>query len=203
MTSSRQLQLILASASKSRKDLLEKAGLSFESITANVDEDELKVSLQSAGATAAETALALAELKALRISRDYPAHYIIGADQMLDCNGVWFDKPADRDHARAHLAALRGKTHFLQTAVCVALAGTVIWHHIDEAALYMRPFSDDFLEEYLQQTGDGILSCVGAYQLEGLGVQLFQKIDGDFFSILGLPLLPLLDFIRGHRIILS
>lgn len=196
-------ELVLASQSQARKNLLKNAGLTFEAVPAKIDESEMKLSLQAAGATAKDTAIALAELKALKISRDFPGHFIVGADQMLECNGVWFDKPADMSHARAHLSALRGKTHQLQNAVCVAKSGTIIWHYSNSASLEMRKFSDDFLEDYLQNAGEDILSSVGAYQLEGLGAQLFNRVEGDFFSILGLPLLPLIDFLRGHRIVKS
>ncbi len=195
-------KVILASSSKSREILLKNAGLTFEIMPPSVDEEEMKYSMRAAGATAAETAVSLAELKAMRISKHFPDHFIIGADQMLECGSLWFDKPADRDHARAHLTALRGKTHSLQNAVCVVKASTVLWHHVNEAKLTMRKFSDEFLDQYLEQTGDDILWSVGAYQLEGMGAQLFNKVDGDFFSILGLPLLPLLDFIRGHKVVL-
>jgi nucleoside triphosphate pyrophosphatase len=195
-------ELILASSSASRKMLLENAGLDFHVMPPRVDEEELKHSLQAAGATAAETAVSLAELKAMRISRDYPNHFIIGADQMLECGPVWFDKPVDMDHAKAHLTTLRGKTHKLQNAVCVVKTGAVLWHHVNEASLDMRPITDEFLDMYLEKAGTDILYSVGAYQLEGLGAQLFNRVDGDFFSILGLPLLPLLDFLRGHRIVM-
>lgn len=194
--------VILASSSKSRAMLLRNAGMTFEICPPNVDEEEVKHSLQAAGASAAETAVSLAELKAMRISRQFPDHYIIGGDQMLECNSVWFDKPSDRDHARAHLAALRGKTHSLHNAVCVVKTSAVLWHHVNEAKLSMRAFSDEFLDQYMADTGDEILWSVGAYQLENMGAQLFNKVEGDFFSILGLPLLPLLDFLRGHKVVL-
>lgn len=203
MSETGDVELVLASASKSRRVLLENAGLEFHTIPATVDESELKHSLQAAGASALETAIALAELKALKISRDFPNHLVIGADQMLECNGIWFDKPPDMTHARAHLSSLRGKTHQLQNAVCVAKTGTIIWHYSNTASLEMRKFSDEFLDEYLTEAGDEILYSVGAYQLEGLGAQLFNKVDGDFFSILGLPLLELIDFLRGHGIVKS
>ncbi len=196
-------EIILASSSQSRKNLLKGAGVSFEAISPNVDEDEVKHSLQVSGISALETAVTLAELKASRISRQFPDYFVVGADQMLECGGVWFDKPPDMDHARAHLAALRGKTHSLHNAVCVVKAGQVIWHYVNEAKLEMRPFSDEFLEWYLKEAGEEILWSVGAYQLEATGSQLFYKVEGDFFSILGLPLLPLLDFLRNHKVVLT
>lgn len=190
--------IILASGSKTRLALLEQAGLSVDVVPPSVDEQEMKASFQAEKAPAEACAEALAELKAMRISARYPGAIVIGADQMLDCNGVWFDKPADQAHARAHLQALRGKSHRLVTAAVVALNGSRIWHTIDTATLTMRPFSDGFLDDYLTRVGPSVLSSVGAYHLEGLGAQLFSRIDGDFFSILGLPLLPLLGFLRDH-----
>lgn len=190
--------VILASASSSRQKLLRNAGLKFEADAAHVDEDEIKRALKAEGASAAQTAETLAELKAQRISRRYPGVLVIGADQMLDCNGVWFDKPEDLDHAAAHLAALRGKEHSLLSAVCVVRDGVRLWHHNDVARLTMRSLTDAFIAGYLAEVGKDALSSVGAYQLEGRGIQLFARIDGDFFSILGLPLLPLLDFLRNN-----
>jgi septum formation protein len=120
----------------------------------------------------------------------------------LDCAGTWFDKPRDRNEARAQLVALRGKRHELISAVTVVKNGAVIWHVVDRPRLTMRSFSDRFLDAYLAALGDDALASVGVYQLEGLGAQLFERIDGDYFSILGLPLLPLLDFLRGHGVVL-
>ncbi|MAZ03448.1 MAG: septum formation protein Maf [Sneathiella sp.] len=197
---SEEISLILASQSPSRAKMLEQAGLRFDILPARVDEDEVKHSMQGAKAPAKDTAVALAELKAGRISHRFPESYVIGADQILDCNGIWFDKPVDMDHARAHLVSLKGKTHRLANAVCVAKGGSIIWRYVDEAKLTMRQFDDDFLDRYLEVAGDKILSSVGAYQLEAEGAHLFARIEGDFFSILGLPLLPLLDFLRGHKI---
>lgn len=196
-------ELVLASQSMSRARILERAGLSFNILPANVDEDEVKHAMRGAKAPASDTAVALAELKASRVSRQIPEAFVIGADQILDCNDIWFDKPVDMDHARAHLLSLRGKPHRLANAVCVAKGGAVLWRHVDEARLTMRNFDEDFLDRYLAGAGEVILSSVGAYQLEGLGAHLFAKVEGDFFSILGLPLLPLLDFLRGHKIGIS
>jgi len=190
--------VILASGSKTRLTLLEQAGLIVDADPAAVDEQEMKAAFQAERAPAEACAEALAELKAIRVSQRHPGALVIGADQMLDLDGVWFDKPADLDHARAHLQTLRGRTHRLVTAAVVAQNGSRLWHTIETARLTMRPFSDAFLNEYLRRQGPAVLSSVGAYQLEGLGAQLFARIDGDFFTILGLPLLPLLGFLRDH-----
>ena len=195
--------VVLASASASRRMLLKNAGVDLSYDVAQVDEDEVKRALQAEQASAAQVAEALAELKAVRVSRRQAGALVIGADQTLDCQGQWFDKPVDLDHAAGHLRALAGKTHVLHSAVCVVRDGARLWHHIGEARLTMRPLGDDFIADYLAAVGDKALSSVGAYQLEGLGAQLFSRIEGDYFTVLGLPLLPLLDFLRNHRAIPS
>ena len=195
-------KVILASASKSRAQLLAAAGLAFDVVPADADEDAVKAALKAEGATAVQCAETLAEIKAAQVSRRMPECLVIGADQMLECDGAWFDKPADLDGARGHLAALRGKTHVLPTAVAVVLGGAVIWHYSASPRLTMRHFSDAFLGDYIANTGAAILGSVGAYQLEGRGVQLFDRIDGDFSTILGLPLLPLLAFLREHQAVM-
>jgi septum formation protein len=141
----------------------------------------------------------LAKLKALSVSRTRP-DLVIGADQMLALGGEVFDKPKSAPEAKAHLLRLRGATHELITAAVVAREGAVIWRHIDTPKLKMRAFSDAFLDDYLSRAGDHVLRSVGAYQLEGLGAQLFERVEGDYFSVLGLPLLPLLAFLREHGI---
>jgi len=193
--------VILASASRIRLELLERAGVAVVAEAAVVDESELKTALQAEGASAEACAEALAELKAMRISARHPTALVIGADQMLDCNGIWFDKPPDLDQARAHLQALSGKSHRLVTAAVVVRGSERLWHTITSAKLTMRSLSDGFIDEYLQRIGPVALSSVGAYQLEGLGAQLFERVEGDFFTVLGLPLLPLLGFLRGQGVI--
>jgi len=188
--------LILASASAARAQMLRAAGVAIEIIPARVDESELKLSLKQQGADSETAAIALAELKAIQVSRSRPGRLVLGADQMLDCEGAWFDKPEDRAAAKAQLLSLRDKTHRLTSAAVLARDGRRLWHHAATASLTMRAFTDAFLEGYLEQAGDAVLSSVGAYQLEGLGSQMFSKIDGDFFTILGLPLLPVLDILR-------
>lgn len=193
--------LILASQSTARAALLTAAGLRFEVRPARVDEAAVKQACRAEGAAAADTTLTLAGLKARRI-RD-PEALIIGADQILVCGETWFDKPADLDGARTQLQALRGQTHCLVTAVVCLRGGREVWRHVTEPRLRMRGFSDAFLEEYLTAEGDAVLACVGAYRLEGLGVHLFDDVQGEHSAILGLPLLPLLGFLRQHGIIVS
>ncbi len=191
------LPVVLASASTARAALLAEAGLDLRADPAGIDEHALKSMLRAEGAEAGQTALALAEAKALRVAARREHRLVIGADQMLVLGRRWFDKPGSLAEAREHLLALRGRRHELVTAVCVARDGTVLWRHLERPSLVMRDFSDAFLDAYLATVGDDALTTVGAYRLEGLGVQLMARIEGDYFSILGLPLLPLLDFLRG------
>lgn len=191
------MTLVLASGSAARKQMLSAAGLAFEVEPPRVDEEAAKASLRAAGMTPRNQADALAELKALSVSRRRDG-FVIGADQMLAVEDETLDKPKDRAEARQHLLRLRGRTHELLTAAVVAKDGAVIWRHMETPRLRMRAFSNAFLDEYLRQVGDGALHSVGAYQLEGLGAQLFDRVDGDYFAVLGLPLLPLLAFLREH-----
>ncbi|GAA4253902.1 septum formation protein Maf [Azospirillum formosense] len=193
--------VVLASGSRTRAEMLERAGVRVTLAPAAVDEEEIKLAARAEGAPVEDVAEALAELKAQRVTRKHPGALVIGADQMLECEGRWFDKPADRDAARAQLQDLRGKTHRLVSCAVVSRDGERLWHHVDRARLTMRPFSDAFLDSYLNAAGDDVLGSVGAYHLEGLGAQLFHRVDGDFFTILGLPLLPLLGFLRVHGVI--
>jgi septum formation protein len=191
-------ELVLASGSAIRADLLRRAGVDFAVETAAVDEAAIKQSFHAERLPAADCAVALAEAKASRVSRRHPGALVIGADQMLVCDGAWYDKPRDRAAARDELRSLRGKRHELVGAVCVVRDGERLWHVVERSVLTMRRFSDSFLDAYLDAAGNTVLASVGAYQLEGLGVQLFERVEGDFFAILGLPLLPLLAFLRGH-----
>lgn len=193
-------KLVLASGSRTRAAMLEQAGVSAVLDKPLVDEDEVKAAGRAEGVSADIVAEALAELKAQRITRRHPGALVVGADQMLECEGRWFDKPADRAAARAQLLDLRGKTHRLVSCAVVVRDGERMWHRIDSARLTMRNFSEAFLDEYLDRVGDDVLHSVGAYQLEGLGAQLFHRVEGDFFTILGLPLLPLLGFLRVHGV---
>ncbi|MFP5514152.1 MAG: Maf family protein [Alphaproteobacteria bacterium] len=192
--------LVLASGSRTRAAMLEQAGVSAILDKPLVDEDEVKAAGRAEGVPADAVAEALAELKAQRITRRHPGALVVGADQMLECEGRWFDKPADRAAARAQLLDLRGKTHRLVSCAVVVRDGERMWHKVDSARLTMRNFSEPFLDDYLDRVGDDVLHSVGAYQLEGLGAQLFQRVEGDFFTILGLPLLPLLGFLRVHGV---
>jgi len=193
-------KFILASSSATRQELLTRAGLAFNVAAPGIDEEEVKASLRSRRATGGATAEALAELKAKKISGSNPGVLVIGADQMLVCGTLWFSKPETVDQARDQLLTLRGKTHELFTCVCVARDGERLWHHTETARLTMRSFSDSFLDDYLQQMGSRALDSVGAYQVEGIGIQLFSRILGDYFAIMGLPILPLLDFLRTHMV---
>ena len=193
------MTLILASGSVARRRMLEAAGLTFDVDAPRVDEEAAKASLRAGGLKPRDQADALAELKALSVSRSRP-DFVIGADQMLALGGDVFDKPKDANEARQHLQRLRGQTHELITAAVIAREGAIIWRHIDTPKLKMRAFSDAFLDDYLSRAGENVLRSVGAYQLEGLGAQLFDRVEGDYFSVLGLPLLPLLAFLREHGI---
>ena len=193
--------LILASQSSARAALLAAAGLTFEARPARVDEAAIKQACRAEGLDAADAALTLAGLKAKRI-RD-PDALVIGADQLLVCREAWFDKPADLGEARAHLRTLRGQEHRLVTATVCMRGGQEVWRRVAEPRLRMRRLSDAFLEEYLAAEGDAVLGCVGAYRLEGMGVHLFDRIDGEHSAILGLPMLPLLGFLRQHGLIIS
>jgi len=194
-------EIVLASSSSARAALLRGAGIPFTAMPARVDETTAKESFLADGLSAGDAAANLADLKARKISIQQPGAFTIGADQMLDCNDVWFDKPPDRDHLVAQLMSLRGKTHHLHSAVCIYQGGTRIWGTVETAALTMRSFSDGFLQDYVDGAGDAVLESVGGYRLEGHGAQLFSRIDGDYFTILGLPLLPLLDFLRQRRVL--
>jgi septum formation protein len=196
-----EIPLVLASGSATRRRLLDAAGLRFRAITPAVDEGAIKDLLAKKGAAAAAAAMTLAEAKARKVSADLPEALVIGADQILDASGTWFDKPDGRTTAARQLAHLRGRSHDLQTAVAVVQGDAVVWRHQTVARLRMRDFSDAFLESYLDQVGDAATASVGGYQIEGPGAQLFSAIEGDYFGILGLPLLPLLDYLRVRGVI--
>jgi septum formation protein len=189
--------LILASKSTARLALLAGAGIAVEVLPADIDERgvEAKAATQNAGVVAA----LLAREKARVVAAQRPGRLVLGADQTLTLGGRRFSKPADRAAAADQLRALRGKTHSLHSAVALVRDGRVLFEHSDEARLTVRSFSEDFLAQYLDGAGDVVLASVGAYQLEKAGVQLFERVEGDYFTILGLPLLPLLDFLRREN----
>ena len=190
-------EIVLASKSPTRSALLAGAGIAFDTVSPGVDEDPVKAGLLAEGASARDIADALAELKALRVSGARPG-FIIGADQTLEFEGGLYDKVATVDAARERLRLLRGQTHKLHAAVVVATDGAAIWRDLITVSLTMRNFSDAFLEDYLATEGPSALGSVGCYRLEGPGAQLFSRIDGDYFAILGLPMLGLLDLLRRH-----
>ena len=189
-----ELPLVLASQSQTRGALLANAGLACMAVPAGIDERAIQ---QNAGLIAPyEIALHLAEAKATAVSRTKPGHHVIGADQTLALGDRLFNKPAGRDQAMRQLLDLAGRTHALHSAVVVARDGKVLFSHVAVAWMSMRPLREAEVAVYLDQAGDAVMSSVGAYQLEGEGIQLFEKIDGDYFTIIGLPLLPLLAKLR-------
>jgi len=188
--------LVLASQSKVRRALLEAAGIAVEVRPADLDERAVEADAPHLGPGA--VAALLAREKALSVAAALPGRLVVGADQTLALGDRRFTKPADRAAARAQLGTLSGRIHTLHAAVAVARDGDILFDHVDRARLTMRRLSDDFLDRYLDATGEAVTASVGGYQLERTGVQLFEKIEGDHFTILGLPLLPLLAFLRAH-----
>jgi len=194
-------RLILASASAARAKLLRAAGVSFAVRPAGIDEKVLKATLKREGIGAEQAALALAERKARAISAVEPKALVIGCDQLLECDREWFDKPATRAAARAQLLYLCGRSHRLATAAVVLEGGKLLWQDVSSPRLRMRRFSEAFLEDYLRKAKGTVQESVGGYRLEGPGAQLFESIEGDYFSVLGLPLLALLAFLRSQGVI--
>lgn len=199
------IELVLASASPSRRALLEATGLRFETKPANVDERAIQSALTQGndGIEPIDIAEILARAKADAVSAERPGAWVIGADQILTFDGEIFEKPADMDEARDRLLAFRGRVHELHACVAVAKDGSCLWSHTETAHMKMRDFTPEFLGRYLALAGDDILSSVGAYKLEDFGVHLFSEIRGDYFTILGLPMLALLDYLRGEGVVLS
>jgi septum formation protein len=195
LTASRP-RIVLGSTSSVRISLLEKAGVSFVARAAPIDERSVEAPLIAAGTPPLRIAETLAAAKALAAGAADPGALTIGADQVLEAEGRRWTKPATMDEARSQLLTLAGGTHALHSAVAVAQERVVVWHDVETARLTMRKFSEAFLDAYLAAVGADALRSVGAYQLEGRGIQLFEKIEGDYFTILGLPLLPLLAFLR-------
>jgi len=194
-------RLVLASASTSRAGLLRGAGVDFLIDPADIDESIIKHEQQARGRNAESCAMALAEAKASAVAPRHPDALVIGADQILVCDGEWFDKPCDLAEAAVHLGRLRGRDHILATACCAQRNGETLWRAMSTPKLTMRCFGDAFLAGYIAAEGDAVLGSVGAYRIEGRGVQLFARIEGDHFAILGLPLVELLAFLRGHGVV--
>jgi septum formation protein len=191
--------LVLASQSQVRGKMLAAAGLRFEIRPANID--ERAVETEAGVADAAGAARLLARVKAQAVSAQRPGQLVLGADQTLARGATRFSKPSDRDKATEQLRALRGRTHELHSAVALVRDGAVLFDCVDTARLTMRDVSDRFLSDYLDMAGDAAVHSVGAYQLEGIGIHLFEKVEGDYFTILGLPLLPLLRFLRQEKFV--
>jgi septum formation protein len=188
--------IILASGSATRLAMLKSAGLSILADPANVDEGAIKIDCASHGLDAVVTAERLAITKAKAVAPRHPGSLVLGADQMLSCNGKWFDKPVDRAAAVAQISQLSGKTHHLISAISAVRDETLVWTSTQTAKMTMFQLSSAFIESYLNEEGDLVLNSVGGYRIEGRGIQLFSDIQGDYFTILGLPILPLLAFLR-------
>jgi septum formation protein len=189
--------LVLASASAARQRLLADAGVVAETDPADIDESAIKEECRSTGRSSIECATRLAEAKARAVAARHQGRLVLGADQLLDCDGEWFDKPRDHAEARGQLKRLRGRSHELVTAATIVRDGQRLWQAVEQPRVTMRNFSDAFLDRYLDATGERVLKTVGGYELEGIGAQLMERVEGDYFAILGVPLLPLLDFLRG------
>lgn len=193
-------RLVLASSSVARQAVLTGAGVPFDAVGSGVDEDLAKVALKARHATPRQVAETLAEEKALAVSARRPG-LVVGADQTLEFQGQLYDKAETVEDARGRLRALRGQPHILHSAVVAAQGGAVVWRETQDATLWMRDFSDRFLNAYLAAEGEAVLGSVGCYRLEGLGVQLFSKVEGDYFTILGLPMMGLLDLLRTRGVL--
>jgi len=195
-------RIILASGSAIRRQILDGAGLDFEVITRPVDEAAIKDAMLAENARLRDIADALAEAKAMRVSRQ-EAGLVIGADQIMVMDGILFDKPQSMEEARERLISMRGKKHELIGAVVICENGLPVWRHICRTKLWVREFSDEFLDWYVETEGEALMKSVGAYRFEGPGAQLFEKAEGGFFAILGLDLLPVLDYLRIREVISS
>ncbi|MBB6011234.1 septum formation protein [Aquamicrobium lusatiense] len=189
-------KLVLASGSPFRKAMLVSAGVDVEAVPAEIDERAVEAPLQDSGVSPEDVAVILAEAKALEVSERRPGALVLGCDQTLSLGDEVFHKPAGMEGARRHLLALSGKTHQLNSAAVLVRNGEVLWRHVGIANLTMRKLEPAFIGRHLARVGDKALSSVGAYQIEGEGIQLFEKVEGDHFTIVGLPLLPLLSELR-------
>ena len=193
--------LILASGSKHRAEILSNAGLQFQQIKSDLDERAIEAPLESSDVLPEDRAEILAEAKAIEVSERYPDRWVIGCDQILALDGEVLHKVPDMEAARRRLLALSGKVHQLHSAIVLVKAGETSWRHVTTCRMSMRDLSPDYIGRHLSLAGAGVLSSVGAYQIEGLGAHLFNSIEGDLFSIVGLPLFPLLDALRSQGLI--
>ncbi|MDI7863047.1 Maf-like protein [Rhizobiaceae bacterium n13] len=194
-------RLVLASSSPFRRQLMENAGLSFVAVAADIDERAIEAPLERKGATPDAVAVVLAAAKAKEVAGRYPGALVIGSDQTMSLGNRVFHKPVDMAQAREHLLALSGRTHRLNSAIALVRDGEILWEHVSHADLTMRRLVPEFIDRHLSRVGDRALKSVGAYQLEGEGIQLFSNVDGDYFTILGLPMLPLLNKLRNLEVI--
>lgn len=192
-------KIILASRSVARREMLEKAGVDFESIAAGIDEAEATKELLEGGAKPEDIAGALARRKALQVAKDNPEALVIGSDQVLVCEGALMGKAKSAEEAREKLKMLRGKTHELFSAVCVAQGGEVLWEECESAKLTMKDFDDNFLDAYTGVAGKALTRSAGAYEIENEGLKLFSDVKGDTHVILGMPLDPLLDYLEQQH----
>lgn len=196
------MTLILASQSASRRAMLDAVGIPHQAVPAYVDEDAAKAAFAARGMTPRDTADALAELKSVKISQRHPADLVLGCDSVVALDdGTLLDKPVDRDDAAAHLRLLSGTRHSLYSAAVISEGGRPVWRFVDRAILHVRPLSDAFLDQYLAAEWPAISGCVGCYRVEGPGAQLFTRIEGSHYTVLGLPLLNLLDYLRTRGVI--
>lgn len=186
--------LVLASSSPFRRTLMENAGLNFESLPATIDEREIEASLSEA--TPDQVALALAQAKALDVGARRPGMLVLGSDQTMSLGSRVYHKPRSKEEARENLLSLSGATHRLNSAIALASSDQIVWSYISHADLTVRELSEDFVDRYLSRVGDSVFGSVGGYQLEGEGIQLFSRVEGDYFTILGLPMIPLLEKLR-------
>jgi septum formation protein len=198
------MRLVLASQSASRRAMLDAAGVPYEAIAARVDEESAKAGLRSDGIAPRDLADALAELKAVKVSGGMPDALVLGSDSLVAFeDGTMLDKPIDRDQAAAHLRLMSGKRHDLVSAAVIAEDGRPVWRVVDRAKMSVRPLSEGFIDQYLDLEWPAISACVGCYRIEGPGVQLFERIEGSQFTVLGMPLLPVLDYLRTRGVLTS
>ena len=201
LAGSRKGLLVLASGSATRAELLSRAGVPFLKDPAELDEGAAKARLKAGGADGRAAALELARLKAATVSARHPGRLVLGADQLLDCEGAWLDKPGTRERAKAQLLRLSGRGHRLQTAAVLVRDGAELWSHHEAPELLLRSLTPELIEAYLDAAGEAVLGSVGAYQIEGPGAQLIGELRGDVFSVLGLPLLPVLAVLRREGVL--